>query len=282
MIKETKYSGFIYKRTLIAPSSQGSSDYGKSYIGQTDNLEERNYSWEKANNRNYAGMKISDAREKYGVTSSAWKTDVLETVYADTKEELKEKLNDRETANIYKYDSVENGFNGSYGNGMKGMKHTNKSKAMISANHRNCQTEDTKKKISESNKGRKHTEETKRKISKANTGKKRTNEQRRKESDSRKGKEPVAASKALKAYIDKNGHGPTKGIKQSIIGRANMKAAQQKRGTKIRALYPDGSTKEFTTMLDAAKACSMNVGSVASVIKTNGVCRNGMKFERIV
>ena len=60
-----------------------------------------------------------------------------------------------------------------------------------------------------------------------------------------------------------------------------MKSAQQKRGIKVLATYPDGSQMEFGTMLDAAKACNMNVGSVASVIKTGGTCRNGMKFQKI-
>ena len=57
--------------------------------------------------------------------------------------------------------------------------------------------------------------------------------------------------------------------------------AQQKLGVKVIAIYPDGSQMEFDTMLDAAKACNMNVGSIASVIKTGGTCRNGMKFQKI-
>ncbi len=61
-----------------------------------------------------------------------------------------------------------------------------------------------------------------------------------------------------------------------------MKAAQQAKGTKVRPIYPDGTTNDFNTMLDAAKDCGLNVGSVASAIKTNGTCRNGMKFEKIV
>ena len=60
-----------------------------------------------------------------------------------------------------------------------------------------------------------------------------------------------------------------------------MKKAQQKLGVKVLAISPDGSQKEFNTMLDAAKEFGLNVGSVASVIKTGGTCRNGMTFQRI-
>ena len=61
-----------------------------------------------------------------------------------------------------------------------------------------------------------------------------------------------------------------------------MKAAQQKLGTKVIAIYPDGTTQEFNTMLDAAKACDMNVGSVSYLAKSNGIsAKNGMRFQKI-
>ena len=34
-------------------------------------------------------------------------------------------------------------------------------------------------------------------------------------------------------------------------------------------------------LFHVAKEYGMNVGSVASVIKTGGTCRNGMKFQRL-
>ena len=63
--------------------------------------------------------------------------------------------------------------------------------------------------------------------------------------------------------------------------RQNMKKAQQARGTKVRAIYPDGTTKEFTTMLDAANECGVGVGSVYNCIKTGGMTRAGYKFEKL-
>ena len=44
---------------------------------------------------------------------------------------------------------MNNGFNGSYGDGMKGRKHTDKSRKLISKNHRNYQSDEAKAKIKE-------------------------------------------------------------------------------------------------------------------------------------
>lgn len=278
---EKLYSGSIYMRTLTASAALDTEDYGKVYIGQTDNMAERDASWNKSNN-NYGGKKITDARIKYGVLPGSWVTTELERVTANSEEELHALLDERETFNIYKYNSVENGFNGSYGNGMKGMKHTDESRAKISANHRHYQSEEAKQKISKTNMNHPVSDETKKKISEGNTGKVRTDEMKKAQSARLAGKEPKAASQGLKEYIIVNGHGPTKGIKQTAQARANMKAAQQANGTKTKAIYPDGSTKVFSTMLDAANACSMNVGSVDYLIKSGGKSRkNGMKFEPV-
>ena len=273
-----KYEGVIYMRKLVAP---GSTDYGKVYIGQTVCIEERNSNWYKPNN-NYGGMKITEARDKYGVSDDVWETRTLEKIFADTEEDLHIQLNERETYYIGFYDSVENGFNGSYGRGMQGLSHSDAAKAKISAHHRKTQTDETKAKISASEKGHVVSAETRAKISVGNSGKRRTEAMKAAQSAIRKGKEPKAASEGLQWYISKNGHGPTLGIKQSEEAKVNMKAAQQKMGVKVIAITPDGSQKEFNTMLDAAKEYGMNVGSVASVIKTGGTCRNGMTFQRIV
>ena len=278
---ENVHEGSIYKRTLIASAAQGTPDYLKNYIGQTDNMKERDSSWNKVNNDNYGGKKITEARKKYGVTPDVWLTEEIEKVYAETEPELKAKLNERETYYIRFYDSVENGFNGSYGRGMQGLSHSDAAKAKISAHHRKTQTNATKAKISASTKGHSVSDLTKVKISEGNKGKSRTEAVKAALSAKRKGKEPKAASEGLQQYIAKNGHGPTLGIKQSDEAKTNMKIAQQKLGVKVLAISPDGSQKEFNTMLDAAKEFGLNVGSVASVIKTGGTCRNGMKFQRL-
>ena len=271
-----QYEGVIYMRRLITPSV----DQGKVYIGQTTCLEERNTNWYKSSNT-YGGKKIAKARGDYGVSNSAWETISLEKIFANTEEDLHKQLNERETYYIELYDSVNNGFNSSYGRGMQGMKHSADARKKIKENHRDKQTDETKAKIAASLKGRTVSAATKAKISAGNKGKKRTDIMKAAQSERMKGKEPKAASKALKDYIAKNGHGPNLGIKQTPEAKANMKAAQQKLGIKVLAIYPDGSQMEFNTMLDAAKACQLNVGSVASVLKTGGTCRNGMKFQNI-
>ena len=278
--KGNKYEGVIYKRTLISPKSKGTPDFGKVYIGQTDNMAERETNWNKIGNHNYGGRKITDARNQYGVGKDAWSFEIVEKVFADTPSELKTKLQEKETEYITKYNSVEHGFNGSYGNGMQGMKHSAASKEKISKNHRHYQTNKTKKKISKSQKGKKVSFATREKIRIANTGKKRSLEQRAAMSNSRKGKEPLAASQGLKAYCAQHGHGPTKGITQSPEARLNMKKAQQARGINTIVLFPDGTEKIFPTMLDAAKAAGVGVGSVFHCIKSGGKTKNGFQFRQ--
>ena len=274
---DQKYGGEIYMRRLIAP---GSTDYGKVYIGQTICIEDRNSNWYKPDN-NYGGMKITEARNKYGVSDDVWETKTLEKIFADTEEDLHKQLNERETYYIGFYDSVENGFNGSYGRGMQGLNHSDAAKAKISAHHRHYQSEEAKQKISIAITGRNHTDEAKNKISEALKGKKRTDEQRKAQSERMKGKELVKASEAAKEY--RKTHKPywqEHPVTDEM--RANMKAAQQKLGTKVIAIYPDGTTQKFKTMLDAAKACDMNVGSVSYLAKSNGIsAKNGMRFQKI-
>lgn len=144
----TRFEGVVYMRTLIAEEAKNTEDYLKSYIGETTDWETRQQKWYQANNKNYGGEKIQVARDKYGVGDDAWKTIILEHTYSEVStDDLEKKLKARETEKIYEYDTVENGFNGSYGDGMKGMKHTAKAKALISKNHRNYQSDEAKAKI---------------------------------------------------------------------------------------------------------------------------------------
>ena len=267
-----KYRGVIYKYT--------NKNTGLPYVGKAPHEANRRQSWKKPGNNGYAGKKIADARMQYGVDDTVWDYEVLEEFLADTKEELKEMLKAAETKWITEEDAVENGYNSSYGDGMKGRKHTDQSKALISQNHRNYQSEDTRKKLKTAMEGRVVSDATKAKISAGNKGKKRTAAMNQAQSDMRKGIEPKAATAGLKAYFEKHGHGPNKGIKISDEGRANMKAAQQSRGTKTIATSPDGNEEEYPTMLDAAKGCGLNVGSVANAIKTGGKTKNGYKFRK--
>lgn len=144
----TRFEGVVYMRTLIAEEARNTEDYLKSYIGETTDWETRQQKWYQANNKNYGGEKIQIARDKYGVSDDAWTTVILERNYSEVSiDDLEKKLKARETEKIHEYDTVNNGFNGSYGDGMKGMKHTDKSRKLISKNHRNYQSDDAKVKI---------------------------------------------------------------------------------------------------------------------------------------
>ena len=144
----TRFEGVVYMRTLIAEEAKNTEDYLKSYIGETTDWNTRQQKWYQANNKNYGGKKIQVARDKYGVSDDAWATVILERNYSEVSiDDLEKKLKARETEKIYEYDTVNNGFNGSYGDGMKGRKHTDKSRKLISKNHRNYQSDDAKVKI---------------------------------------------------------------------------------------------------------------------------------------
>lgn len=144
----TRFEGVVYMRTLIAEEARNTEDYLKSYIGETTDWETRQQKWYQANNKNYGGEKIQIARDKYGVGDDAWKTVILERNYSEVSiDDLEKKLKARETEKIYEYDTVNNGFNGSYGIGMQGRNHTDKSRKLISKNHRNYQSDEAKAKI---------------------------------------------------------------------------------------------------------------------------------------
>ena len=182
-------------------------------------------------------------------------------------------------------DSVNNGFN-DYKNSERHF--SEEHRANISRNHRTYQTEETKKKLSEANKGRVVSEETKQKISEGNTGKVRTPEQRSAQSERMKGQVPVAATAAAKEWVKQNGaYWKTHPISDET--KARMKAVQQERGTAVVATFPDGTEHDYTTMLDAAKAATahvahmghkVGVGSVSHCIKTGGKTKDNFKFRK--
>ena len=91
--------GIIYKYT--SPSN-------KPYIGQTYNEKERK---QKFNNINkaYGGIKIDNARRKYGPENFTY--EILYSIETDDKELLMDELNAMEEYFIEKFDSIDNGYN---------------------------------------------------------------------------------------------------------------------------------------------------------------------------
>lgn len=90
--------GIIYKYT--SPS-------GKCYIGQTTNEESRRTDWKLSSH--YAGIKINNARIKYGYQN--FKYEVLYTCFNESFKLIKKELNVKEIEYIKLYDSFNNGYN---------------------------------------------------------------------------------------------------------------------------------------------------------------------------
>lgn len=267
-----QYRGVIYERHNKATD--------QSYVGKTDNEKIRKQSWNNKGSRSYGGKKIMEARKEYGTGPDAWDYNVLEEIFSDTHEELDAKLKERETHWIREKDTVENGYNHSYGDGNLGIEYDEERRkqcgnAMRGKHH----TEETKAILRQKNKGVPRPDEVKAKISRATKGLKRTEAQKQAQSARQKGKVPVAATEAAKEWVKQNGS-YWKNHPIPDEAKANMKKAQQLRGTDCIATFPDGHEEAFPTMLDAANATGLNVGSVKYSIDHNSTTRNGIKFRK--
>lgn len=130
MKKTGNFYGEIYKYTLKATEkSIANGDAGKCYIGQTGNSKKRQGDWDSQDPR-YAGPKINEKRRIY--PPEDWVREVLVSRTYMKKSTRNKKLDELETEMIKRFDAVENGFNTSYGRGMKGLHHTEESKRKMS------------------------------------------------------------------------------------------------------------------------------------------------------
>ena len=182
------------------------SPSGKYYIGQTINEERRRRCF--LYDRYYGGSKIDRARRKYGPENFEYT--VLIKITGDNTDEVKQYLDTLEIGFIKMYDSVKNGYNiTAGGEGCVGFHHTEESKRKISESHKGktsnrkgCHlSEETRRKIGESKKGNRYmlghklSLETRQKLSESLKGRKTWNkgipmsdEQKKKLSDAHKGK----------------------------------------------------------------------------------------------
>ena len=268
------YEGVVY-------CYKNTADNNKKYVGCTPRERTRRDSWRNWKNA-YAGEKIKIARNNS--TPSDWTYKVEERLYSDDLQDLQTMLEVREGYYINLYDSCNNGYNSNFGGtGNTGKKHSEETKRKISKNHRDYQTEETRKKLSDSLLGHDVKESTRLKISSANQGKVRTDEMKRAQSERLKGIEPKAASEGAKKWREKNGSYWT-GKKMSEKAKANMSAAQRKRATKVKAHYPDGREEEFETILDTATLLGIGTGSIHNNLKHSSPdfkTKSGYWFEKI-
>lgn len=277
-IKFIPFRGVVYMYTY-----QGNGkEHGKSYVGETVNEKARRRNWKNLNDK-YANEKLTEAKRRLGIDDWVYHELEVITDYYDLGM-LKPKLFSLEGDYIDKYDTINNGYNvAKYGTGNKGVNFSASHRQKIGAASKGrTHTAATKQKISASNLGRTQSDATKLRISQGNTGKKRTPEMRKAQSDRMKGIEPKAASEGAKKWRESHGGGYWGSHKTPDSAKANMKLAQQKRGTAVRAIAPDGTWQDFNTMNDAAKALGMNPGSIANNLKSNGVCNNGYRFKTTV
>lgn len=166
---------------------------GKCYIGLTTNEKERKRSHIKAAFKENVNNKFYNALRKYGIDSFEYS--IIETIEADTKQELMNLLNEREILIISQYDSVLNGYNICSGGGG-------------SAGH--IVSDETKKKLSEAakghkhNLGRKHSEESKELIRMKKIGIKATEETKLKQSINGKIAKELSAVPILQLDLEGN------------------------------------------------------------------------------
>lgn len=154
---QNQYTGVIYRCTHIPT--------GRCYVGQAFNFESRKYSHLR-NAQNPNSLEYNNyfhrALRKY--PESEWEWDVICVCYADTKESLKDMLNNAEVRLIKEHKAKTDGFNMTEGGeGSVGFKHTEESRSKISEalsgeNHPmygKHHTEESRRKTSESQKGEK-------------------------------------------------------------------------------------------------------------------------------
>ena len=268
-----QYRGVIYERHNKATD--------QSYVGKTDNEKIRKQCWNNKGSRSYGGKKIMEARKEYGTGPDAWDYNVLEELFSDTHEGLAKELKERETYWIREKNSVDNGYNHSYGDGNLGIEYDEERRKLCgNAMRGKHHTEETKAILRQKNKGVPRPDEVKAKISRATKGLKRTEAQKQAQSARQKGVVPVAATAGAKQWVHRNGGGYWKNHPLPDSARANMKKAQQERGIDCTATFPDGHEEIFPTMLDAANATGLNVGSVKYSIDHKNFTRNGYKFRK--
>lgn len=274
------FCGILYRRWLNKP---GCVYDGKSYVGETMDEAARVRSWNKVNSPDYAGFKISNARNKYGV--AGWGYEVLEFVYAESKDECKKLLYKREAYYIEKFDSYDNGFNGNRGGtGNTGVIFDEARRKQNGDNRRGKpQSDATKEILRQKSTGRIKSDEEKQKISVGNTGKKRTDEMRKAQSQRMKGTEPKAATIGAEKWREKNGGGSWKGKKIPASAIAKRNETRRDSSQRIRVIATDGTVTCYLCQTDAAKATGLKDGSVYYALnRPDGMhSKSGYKFEKI-
>ena len=103
-------------------------EFGWHYVDYTDKELLRKNNWNSEGH--YAGKKIDEAREKWGIKN--FKYGILEVIYDKDQDKLEERMRELEGVYIRKLDAVEHGYNGNYGgSGKTGMHCSEETKAKM-------------------------------------------------------------------------------------------------------------------------------------------------------
>ena len=278
MSEKQLFEGVVYRYVNHVEGDEK----GWCYVGNTLDERTRRHSWNNHGNKNYGGTKINEAREKYGPEGFDYER--LFSITGEDKDELQKQLDEKETEYISKFDSTNKGYNTSVGGtGNKGVNFSATHRTNIGAASKGrAHSPATRQKISQKLKGRQVSDETRAKISAGNKGKKRSPAQNAAQSARMKGKTPVAALAGSKAWVANNGGGYWSNHKISDEARANMKAAQLQRATRVKAILEDGSEQVFESMSAASEALGVMVGSIAYSLKHGNYTKKlKIRFEYV-
>lgn len=253
---------------------------GKKYIGQTIEESKRRYRFKTC--KRYGGIKIDNARKKYG-TSDNWEYKVLSKKQYLNEEDASFDLDLLETYYISKNQSYNNGYNSTYGaDSVRGM----------------IVSEETKQKIrlatmGENNPfyGKHHTEETKEKLRLANTGKHPSEEARKKMSEQRKGRK--VSEETRKKISDVRKLRYPKGETHYNYGRKltdeqRQKISISKIGKRRKDLekiilqidlFTGEVIKEWESIAKAAKTLNLHTPNIVNVCQGKYKQSGGFKWE---
>lgn len=260
----------IYK--LTSPS-------GKVYIGQSINLEKRINSYKNLHCKGQT--KLYNALLKYGFDN--FKIDILWSTEDDTN--IIFILNQFEKDFINLYDAVETGYNLRTGGenslmseeskrknseAQKGKKHSEETKLKMSEYHKGKKvSEETKLKLSKRHKGKIISEETKLKISESQKGRKHSEETKRKMSESSKG------------YIKSEEHrrNLSESLKGKKVSEETKKKISESKQKSVLQYSKDGEfIKEWNSANDASSFFKLNRNAISNAIKIN--CKSaGYKWK---
>ena len=131
--EDAVFTVVIYEWTLVAEEAKDTGEYGMQYVGQTNDPNSRKLDFYNEN-KDYSvpGSKIDKARHGYGTDKDKWKYKELHRRQYKSKELCRKRGDELETKEITEHDSVNKGFNGSYGRGMKGIHHSEETKQKMS------------------------------------------------------------------------------------------------------------------------------------------------------